>query len=104
MARPPLNRSEEHTSELQSPCNLVCPLLLEKKNKHRVQLRGRGASSLAGLHHTAARPGARAVLVYDAAPAGRGRRRVKRRGFFFFLIGRAPPQISPFPPPGPSPI
>src|SRR5256885_5744270 len=31
-------RSEEHTSELQSPCNLVCRLLLEKKknNKGRV--------------------------------------------------------------------
>src|SRR5256885_12754346 len=30
-------RSEEHTSELQSPCNLVCRLLLEKKknNKNR---------------------------------------------------------------------
>src|SRR5256885_5562908 len=27
-------RSEEHTSELQSPCNLVCRLLLEKKNLH----------------------------------------------------------------------
>src|SRR5688500_20024256 len=27
-----LGRSEEHTSELQSPCNLVCRLLLEKKN------------------------------------------------------------------------
>src|SRR5256885_5727834 len=27
-----LLRSEEHTSELQSPCNLVCRLLLEKKN------------------------------------------------------------------------
>src|SRR5256885_12298630 len=27
-----LARSEEHTSELQSPCNLVCRLLLEKKN------------------------------------------------------------------------
>src|SRR5256885_5143334 len=27
-------RSEEHTSELQSPCNLVCRLLLEKKNNH----------------------------------------------------------------------
>src|SRR5256885_13073512 len=27
-------RSEEHTSELQSPCNLVCRLLLEKKNDH----------------------------------------------------------------------
>src|SRR5256885_5096201 len=28
-----LERSEEHTSELQSPCNLVCRLLLEKKNQ-----------------------------------------------------------------------
>src|SRR5256885_2934719 len=27
-------RSEEHTSELQSPCNLVCRLLLEKKKIH----------------------------------------------------------------------
>src|SRR5256885_6550424 len=27
------DRSEEHTSELQSPCNLVCRLLLEKKNE-----------------------------------------------------------------------
>src|SRR5256885_1231635 len=27
------DRSEEHTSELQSPCNLVCRLLLEKKKK-----------------------------------------------------------------------
>src|ERR1022692_5155650 len=29
-----LYRSEEHTSELQSPCNLVCRLLLEKKNNN----------------------------------------------------------------------
>src|SRR2546426_7035321 len=29
----PIPRSEEHTSELQSPCNLVCRLLLEKKKK-----------------------------------------------------------------------
>src|SRR5688500_19498907 len=28
-----IRRSEEHTSELQSPCNLVCRLLLEKKKK-----------------------------------------------------------------------
>src|SRR5205807_5213807 len=33
---PPL-RSEEHTSELQSPCNLVCRLLLEKKKKNKKQ-------------------------------------------------------------------
>src|SRR5256885_4954967 len=31
-------RSEEHTSELQSPCNLVCRLLLEKKKKNTVML------------------------------------------------------------------
>src|SRR2546426_2955447 len=30
-------RSEEHTSELQSPCNLVCRLLLEKKKKRKKQ-------------------------------------------------------------------
>src|SRR3989454_2672477 len=29
----PRSRSEEHTSELQSPCNLVCRLLLEKKEQ-----------------------------------------------------------------------
>src|ERR1022692_198797 len=31
----PRLRSEEHTSELQSPCNLVCRLLLEKKKKKK---------------------------------------------------------------------
>src|SRR5256885_8493265 len=42
-------RSEEHTSELQSPCNLVCRLLLEKKKKLScrpaidVTLRGRSS-------------------------------------------------------------
>src|SRR5688500_20040089 len=29
-----VDRSEEHTSELQSPCNLVCRRLLEKQKKH----------------------------------------------------------------------
>src|SRR3989454_2486633 len=32
-------RSEEHTSELQSPCNLVCRLLLEKKKKKMTEQR-----------------------------------------------------------------
>src|SRR5205807_4054694 len=32
-----LSRSEEHTSELQSPCNLVCRLLLEKKNEVNIE-------------------------------------------------------------------
>src|SRR5256885_10007427 len=33
ICEPARDRSEEHTSELQSPCNLVCRLLLEKKKK-----------------------------------------------------------------------
>src|SRR5256885_11925932 len=32
----PCTRSEEHTSELQSPCNIVCRLLLEKKKEFAV--------------------------------------------------------------------
>src|SRR5256885_2895529 len=34
-----LRRSEEHTSELQSPCNLVCRLLLEKKKTYLLSIR-----------------------------------------------------------------
>src|SRR5256885_6978276 len=42
-SRPPYpiragGRSEEHTSELQSPCNLVCRLLLEKKKRRSVSV------------------------------------------------------------------
>src|SRR5688572_32369659 len=37
----PGNRSEEHTSELQSQSNLVCRLLLEKKKNHLLLRRGR---------------------------------------------------------------
>src|SRR5256885_13103152 len=33
----PRHRSEEHTSELQSPCNLVCRLLLEKQKNQQYQ-------------------------------------------------------------------
>src|SRR5256885_7035078 len=43
-----LPRSEEHTSELQSPCNLVCRLLLEKKkNKIEAYSRDRTRSRIA---------------------------------------------------------
>src|ERR1039457_530053 len=49
----PSSRSEEHTSELQSPCNLVCRLLLEKKAQpvaHSLDRRDlrRGVSRLLG--------------------------------------------------------
>src|SRR5256885_3106749 len=42
-------RSEEHTSELQSPCNLVCRLLLEKKkDKTGARIGGRPRRALVG--------------------------------------------------------
>src|SRR5256885_8919133 len=44
-----LTRSEEHTSELQSPCNLVCRLLLGKKKNHPLQRSCVSACDL--LHH-----------------------------------------------------
>src|SRR5256885_13153948 len=43
-------RSEEHTSELQSPCNLVCRLLLEKKNKDKLDIY---AADDYNIHHLA---------------------------------------------------
>src|SRR5256885_8259343 len=51
-------RSEEHTSELQSPCNLVCRLLLEKKKTH----------CRAGLTSRRARPANRAGPTTSRAP------------------------------------
>src|SRR5256885_12882564 len=56
-------RSEEHTSELQSPCNLVCRLLLEKKKNNT------DMNSAADLP-----PGSRARSVTVAAPAHVGPR------------------------------
>src|SRR2546430_11843531 len=47
-----LVRSEEHTSELQSQSNLVCRLLLEKKNRRCVRAPNLDTS----LHHSSARP------------------------------------------------
>src|ERR1022692_3044995 len=47
-------RSEEHTSELQSPCNLVCRLLLEKKKKKQ---NARHGQLIAHRHPTPPRHG-----------------------------------------------
>src|SRR2546426_2102555 len=48
-------RSEEHTSELQSPCNLVCRLLLEKK-KRRTKSRFIASTADASNHATLDNP------------------------------------------------
>src|SRR5256885_6655168 len=61
-------RSEEHTSELQSPCNLVCRLLLEKKNLLLViagwEIAGIAAYLLVGHHRADRRLAAAAVQVF----------------------------------------
>src|SRR5256885_6356378 len=61
-------RSEEHTSELQSPCNLVCRLLLEKKNETVNDLsigisNGRSIALKIVLHLPASMPGARHIVT-----------------------------------------
>src|SRR5256885_4742785 len=50
-----LLRSEEHTSELQSPCNLVCRLLLEKKKQphHTSSQASEGTSSVDSTNYDA---------------------------------------------------
>src|SRR2546426_3233404 len=47
-------RSEEHTSELQSPCNLVCRLLLEKKKKDETESIRPIQAESRGAHHCSA--------------------------------------------------
>src|SRR2546426_7836054 len=51
-----LSRSEEHTSELQSPCNLVCRLLLEKKKKTDTHHESSTRLSLEPSHAPVAKP------------------------------------------------
>src|ERR1039457_1461838 len=85
-------RSEEHTSELQSPCNLVCRLLLEKTGA-----RARSAPSCGRL--CATRGGVAATPAARRGTIGSRTRRAAVLSCFFFLKYRAPPPIHPPPPP-----
>src|SRR6478735_8198760 len=71
-------RSEEHTSELQSPCNLVCRLLLEKKKILNTKQHEREAE-----------------IIVDAGQ--RGAVTIATNMFFFFLMIRRPPRSTLFP-------
>src|ERR1022692_1759972 len=91
-------RSEEHTSELQSPCNLVCRLLLEKKKKNKNKTMGAHNIMLpTPIYKIQTRRRAYGV----AAVAGGGvlplRRRFSSPVFFFFLMIRRPPRSTLFP-------
>src|ERR1022692_3681698 len=91
-------RSEEHTSELQSPCNLVCRLLLEKKKKKNLRFYAlilQVIMSLMSLNHATCRTGyvvsvRRSCLVVVTYC-------VLFFFFFFFLMIRRPPRSTLFP-------
>src|ERR1039457_3405279 len=91
------SRSEEHTSELQSPCNLVCRLLLEKKKNKQTPhdafaTQACLACTLVVLcTHVSG-------LVHCGAGAGLDRASRNLLGsFFFFLMIRRPPRSTLFP-------
>src|SRR5256885_7224052 len=64
------NRSEEHTSELQSPCNLVCRLLLEKKKIKNTPLRFDDLHSTGLQVAPPSRPSPSAPLPLASASSG----------------------------------
>src|SRR3990170_1353030 len=94
-----VQRSEEHTSELQSPDHLVCRLLLEKKKQNPV-------GNLLNFFHT---PPLRLSAHASTAPPNTAMliKRYESVVFptisaisqFFFLKNRAPPELNPFPQP-----
>src|ERR1039457_705512 len=73
-------RSEEHTSELQSPCNVVCRLLLEKKH---ILLDVRKNSTI--VRSWAGQRGSQGSFVYVV------------KSYFFFLMIRRTPRSTLFP-------
>src|ERR1039457_5413586 len=97
-----MNRSEEHTSELQSPCNLVCRLLLEKKKQSK------GSKVKLHCHHhrqvyaRCRRAGRWLVVTISRADVLRAVF-MTLFIFFFFLKEDGPPKYPPSPPPPPSP-
>src|ERR1039457_7196005 len=94
-------RSEEHTSELQSPCNLVCRLLLEKKKKKYVEQQQPSPQYAPHISsHTS-------VALALLRPRGCVRLLLRTPNacflfcLFFFLKEAPPPKFSLLPPPTP---
>src|SRR6202166_3210060 len=97
----PRMRSEEHTSELQSPGDLVCRLLLEKKTLTEGASRARQAPKFIARRRAQF---CTAVRLRAATPADVGslcRFLNAAKSLFFFLRKRGPPKISTFPLPQP---
>src|ERR1022692_957495 len=89
-------RSEEHTSELQSPCNLVCRLLLEKKTS-RLSLSNRRTRSRSGMPVSAPATSPQDGACHPSSPTFTPRQTSNRRARIFFLMIRRPPRSTLFP-------
>src|SRR6204780_138932 len=91
-------RSEEHTSELQSPTNLVCRLLLEKNKKKNAAGQQRGNT----VHVDLTEHARTARVCFSSTMLCTVRKSCSpclRMFSFFFLKLRAPPSYPFFPPP-----
>src|ERR1039457_6057654 len=89
--------SEEHTSELQSPCNLVCRLLLEKKRSSAVMVRQsfQASSGAVSVFHVVERARRTSKSTHGSSHAA-----MSLRGstmLFFFLMMRRTPRSTLFP-------
>src|ERR1041385_3226735 len=93
-----MNRSEEHTSELQSRLHLVCRLLLEKKKNNVRRQHERKTVCRDHVYATCAAPRrgtcrGENVALYEAL----GQSDAIFESFFFFLMIRRPPRSTLFP-------
>src|ERR1039457_4822139 len=98
------NRSEEHTSELQSPCNLVCRLLLV--TNHHLPARRSGQIVLPEAHKSVSpnQPGCTAPTVSIAGVGVLVYVLLALRSDFFFFNEAAAPDNQPLSPPPALPI
>src|ERR1022692_4114867 len=93
-----MHRSEEHTSELQSPCNLVCRLLLEKKKNKRQPKAARKPAQDRSYLHGMVHPPTYHTPPFNALILRAGTLSCfLRSSFFFFLMIRRPPRSTLFP-------
>src|ERR1039457_7214759 len=97
-------RSEEHTSELQSPCNLVCRLLLEKKNIITATKSEHVTRPLWSAEFHARAPMRRCARLRSAWKMLCVHGCTYCCFLFFFLKDPATPEFSPLPLPAPLPI
>src|SRR5579863_6806190 len=103
MTRRPLlfphrGRSEEHTSELQSPVHLVCRLLLEKKKRRASGVRQQAEARPHRHHRSVGQQNAReAVLLMMGPDCGTAVIGGAPLAFVFFLMIRRPPRSTLFP-------